>query len=57
MDDFNYVSKCPKCGKYFKVYETEQVPGFRFPEDMVCPYCGEVVKTSMEFEYKTYEVD
>jgi endogenous inhibitor of DNA gyrase (YacG/DUF329 family) len=57
MDDFNYVSKCPKCGKHFKVYETEQTPGFRFPEDMICPYCGEVVKTSMEFEYTTYEID
>lgn len=55
--DFNFVASCPKCGKKFKVVETEQIPGCRFPEDMVCPYCGEVVRTSMEYEYSTFKME
>ena len=53
---FNYVCVCPHCGKQFLVYEEEQIPGFRNLEDMICPYCNSVVKQSMEFEYRTYEI-
>ena len=48
---------CPKCHKKFKVYEVEQIPGFRDNEYMICPYCGEIVKASMEHEYATEKID
>lgn len=57
LENFNYVAKCPKCGKKFKVYETEQIPGFRDTEYMICPYCGEIVRASMEYEFTTYKME
>lgn len=56
-DEFTYICACPNCRKLFKVAETEQIPGFRFPEDMVCPYCGHVVRTSLEFEFRTFPME
>lgn len=56
-NNFNYVQKCPKCGKKFKVYEEEQVPGFRFPDPMICPYCNHVICKSMEVEFFTYKIE
>lgn len=57
LEDFNYVALCPKCGKKFKVYETDQIPGFRDTEYMICPYCGEIVRASMEHEYATEKME
>lgn len=57
LEDFNYVSQCPKCEKKFRVYETDQIPGFRDTEYMICPYCGEIVKASMEHEYTTEKME
>lgn len=47
---------CPKCGKKYICIETEQVPGFRFPEDETCPYCKTVICTSMEYEFSTFKI-
>ena len=55
--EFNLVCLCPKCNKKFKVIQTEQIPGFRSPEDLVCPYCGHVLRTSMEWEFTSYEIE
>lgn len=57
LEDFNYLAKCPKCEKKFKVYQTDQTPGFRDTEHMVCPYCGEIVRSSMEYEYATGKIE
>lgn len=57
MNDFNYIQTCPECGKQFKVYEEDQIPGFRFPEDMVCPYCKHVCRTSLEYEFTTEKME
>lgn len=56
LKEQSYVVSCPKCKRKFKVYETNQIPGFRDTEDMICPYCGEKVKTSMEYEYTTEKI-
>lgn len=45
------IEKCPKCGENFHCIETEQVIGCKSEEEKVCPYCGEILKTSMEYEY------
>ena len=51
--EYNYIQKCPNCGKQFKVYEEEQIPGFNYPSAMICPYCDRVICRSMEFEFYT----
>lgn len=56
-NSFNFIATCPKCGKQFKVYEVEQIPGFRGKEDMVCPYCKHVCRTSMEYEFMTQKME
>ena len=45
--------KCPYCKKDFICYEYEQTPGFRFPEEKICPHCGKVLQTSLEYEFYT----
>lgn len=57
LNEFNFVKVCPKCGKKFKVCETEQIPGFRDTEYMFCPYCGEKVRASMEYEFTTFKME
>lgn len=47
---------CPNCKKEFGCYMTEQEPGFRWDEDMVCPYCHYVVTTSLTWEFSTHEL-
>ena len=56
-NDFNFVESCPKCKKKFKVLETEQIPGFRDTEEMICPYCGHIVRTSMTYEFTTFPLE
>ena len=48
--------KCPKCHKDFDCDLYPQTPGFRFPEDLYCPYCGTLIKTSMEYEFSPHKV-
>ena len=57
MNDFNYIKECECCHKKFRVYETDQIPGCRFPEDLVCPYCGELLRTSLEYEFMTEKLE
>ena len=52
-----YRRLCPNCKKSFEVHEQEQVPGFRCVDELKCPYCGYVLRTSMEYEYMTYKLD
>lgn len=42
---------CPKCHKLFKCMESEQTPGFRDKDYLCCPYCGNVLRSSMEYEF------
>lgn len=55
VDDRWLQSKeiCPHCKKTFNCYRKPQIPGFRDAEDMICPYCDKLVKTSMEWEFYT----
>ena len=57
LENFSYVATCPKCGKRFKVYEYEQIPGFRDTERLICPYCNTTVYESMEYEYGTEKME
>ena len=43
--------KCSHCGKKFSYCVEEQTPGFRFPSDLICPWCGETLRESLEVEY------
>ena len=54
---FKREEECPFCHKIFMCEFTEQTPGFRWDEDMKCPYCGKVVKTSLEYEFFTYKIE
>lgn len=47
----NFKQVCPKCGKRFRYSMEAQTPGFRFKEDLACPYCNHVIKSSLEFEF------
>ena len=51
MSDFDYLCECPKCKKTFEVSEIPQTPGFRWKEELVCPYCSSVIRSSMEYEF------
>lgn len=44
---------CPKCNNVYECIEEEQVPGCRSMDYEVCPYCGEVIQSSMEYEFTT----
>lgn len=57
LNDFNYVNVCKKCRRRYKVYETEQIPGFRDTEYEICPYCGEINRASMEYEFSTEKME
>lgn len=50
-DTYKYKTKCPECGKEFIVTEFDQIPGFRDKEELICPYCHKVLRTSMEVEF------
>jgi len=50
-----YTTTCPKCKKMYDCVEIWQTPGFRDREEEICPYCGYIVKTSMEIEFRTYK--
>lgn len=56
-NSFNFIATCPKCGKQFRVYEVEQIPGFRDTEEMICPYCKHVCRTSLEYEFTTQKME
>ena len=49
--------KCPKCGKEYMCEISEQEPGFRDVEVERCPYCNDLVRVSMEYEFFTYELE
>lgn len=53
--NFRQIEKCPYCEKEFYCVYVEQTPGFRDTEEKVCPYCKKVLRTSMEYEFYTYE--
>lgn len=52
-DYYEVEEVCPKCGERFSCIYSEQTPGFRFEEVKVCPYCKEVLETSMTYEFIT----
>ena len=54
---FKEIEKCPECGKEFVCYYYEQKPGFRLPEDKICPYCDKVIKTSLAYEFTTIKME
>lgn len=50
-EECDNVAVCMCCKKPYYRHETEQVPGFRDRDYDICPYCGEVNGSSMEWEY------
>lgn len=57
-DLYNYINnshttkeECPYCHKTFIMTCTPQTPGFRMEEDLICPYCGEILNSSLHWEY------
>ncbi len=44
-------SKCPKCHNSFSYYKQEQIPGHRDRDYLICPWCGEEISSSMEYDY------
>lgn len=48
---------CKYCKKDYLLSVRYQTPGCRDWEDEVCPYCHRVNKSSMEWEFTTYEID
>ena len=48
-----YFENCPFCKEQMLVTATPQEPGYRFREELICPYCGKIVRSSLEYEYKT----
>lgn len=64
MSIINHIDKviyekrtCSKCKKTFYYISEEQVPGFRSKEELKCPYCDEIIVTSMEEEFTTYKAE
>lgn len=51
------VCTCKFCDKKYQSVLVEQTPGFRDMEDERCPYCGEVNRSSMEYEFSTQTID
>ena len=51
------IIKCPDCGKRFRVWEEEQVPGFREKDYLYCPYCKKQLASSMEVEYNVSKIE
>ena len=47
----NETEKCPVCGKHFICVVTEQVVGCKVRDEKICPYCGAILASSMEYEY------
>lgn len=45
--------KCTQCGKIYECREEEQEPGFRSKDYEICPYCGNVNDSSMDYEFFT----
>ena len=56
VDSITYEETCPKCGKKFLCTYEEQVPGFRMSDDKICPHCGAVLRTSLEYEFTTRKI-
>ena len=44
-------SKCPKCNNEFAYRVEKQLAGFREKEYLICPRCGEVICSSMEYDF------
>lgn len=42
---------CKSCGRKYKQWQEDQVPGFRDVEYDYCPYCHEVNGQSMEVDF------
>ena len=48
---------CGKCGRaYIRVTE-DQVIGFREKDEDICPYCGYVNGTSMDYDFYNRKTD
>ncbi len=50
------IVECSFCGKKYLQEKYEQTPGFRDKEDDICPYCGKVNGTSMEYEFSNSKI-
>lgn len=52
----NEIRKCKKCGKDFIVVKKFQALGFNHFVDIVCPYCHQVVDSSLFFYVDTFRI-
>lgn len=46
------IVKCGHCHMAYRQKEEPQIPGHRFREEDICPYCSRINGSSMESEYK-----
>lgn len=48
---------CRHCGKTYKQTMISQIPGFRDREEDICPYCNEVNRSSMEWDFSNEKME
>ena len=51
------IEVCPSCGKKFNLITEEQEAGFRMKDELICPYCNYLIKSSMEVEYSARKIE
>lgn len=51
------VVTCPFCGRNYEVTYIEQAPGCRMKDDEICPYCGKIIRSSMEYDSFTRKLE
>lgn len=51
------VATCKHCKKDYIQVQTDQEPGFRMPDDDICPYCKQSNGSSMAVEYENYPME
>ena len=55
-DPIEELITCKSCKKKFRVWEEEQVPGFRDKDYLYCPYCGAELGSSMSVEFHVSKI-
>lgn len=57
FDSSDTTEKCSHCGKKYRQWIEDQVPGFRSKDYDRCPYCGESNGSSMEVEFNNSKIN
>lgn len=57
MDEQDSIITCRHCGKKYKQWTEEQIPGFREMDYDTCPYCNQDNGRSMSYEFHNEKLD